>query len=397
MTSAPLAGIRVLDLGTRIAAPFCAGLLGEAGADVIKVERPGSGDFMRSIGPFTDDGYSLFWAVEGRGRRSVTCDLGHPRGQRLFTRLASTADVIVENFRPGTLERWGLGPTTLDPRIVFVRITAFGQDGPYAGRPGLDRVGIAVGGLLHITGHPDRPPVRAGVTLSDYLTGVFAAEAAMVALYERDVRGSGRGRVVDAPLYGSVLRILEWTVAAYDRLGIVREREGNRLANSAPLDNYPAADGQVVCIVAGSDANFTRLCEAMDRTDLLQDARFAALADRAQHGDEINDIVATWVASRPANDIERRCLNHGVPVARAYTAEDIARDPHFEIRGDLVTVDDPEAGPVRQQAPYPRLGPEPPDAPAPAPLLGEHNAEIWCDELGLSPAELAELQADGIV
>src|SRR5690606_14677307 len=210
----PLEGLRVLDLGTRISAPFCAALLGEQGAEVIKVEQPGGGDFMRSMGPFAEprddaDGrrYSLAWAVEGRGRKSVTLDLRRPEGQDLFRRLAATADVVCENFRPGTLERWHVGPADLDPRLVTVRISVFGQDGPWSGRPGLDRLGIGYGGLLHLTGYPDRPPVRPGVTISDYLTGVFAAQAATAALYARDAR-DGAGAVVDTFLYGSVLRVL---------------------------------------------------------------------------------------------------------------------------------------------------------------------------------------------
>src|SRR3954453_10458068 len=292
----PLSGLRVLALGTRIAAPFCAGRLGEQGAEVIKIEQPGRGDFMREIGPFTDDGYSLFWAVEGRGRKSVTLDLRPPDGQDLFRRLAATADVVVENFRPGTLERWNIAPGDLDPRLVTVRISTFGQDGPYSERPGLDRVGIGYGGLLHLTGYPDRPPVRMGVTLSDYLTGVFASNAAVAALYKRDAR-DGEGAVIDACLYGAVLRILEWTLAAYDQLGFVRSREGNRLANSAPLDNYPTGDGKYVCIVAGSDANFSRLCKAMGRTELIDDPRFKNLEERARNGDLINGIVAEWCAA----------------------------------------------------------------------------------------------------
>ncbi|MDE3087647.1 MAG: CoA transferase, partial [Acidobacteriota bacterium] len=312
----PLEGLLVLDLGTRIGAPFCAGLLGEWGADVVKVEQPGTGDFMRGIGPFVPAGdgptadYSLFWAVEGRGRRSATCDLRRPEGQALFRRLAARADVVCENFRPGTLEGWGIGPADLDPRLVVVRISAFGQDGPYARRPGLDRLGVAYGGLMELTGEPDRPPVRPGVTVADYLTGVFAAEAALAALYRRDARGTGAGAVVDASLYGSVLRILEWTVPAYERLGVVRTREGNRLSNSAPLDNYRSADGRYVCIVAGSDANFGRLSRAMDRPDLLEDARFATLALRARHGEVINGEVAAWVARLPAADVEAACIAH---------------------------------------------------------------------------------------
>jgi crotonobetainyl-CoA:carnitine CoA-transferase CaiB-like acyl-CoA transferase len=394
----PLAGVRVLDLGTRIAAPFCAGLLGEQGAEVIKIEQPNGGDFMREIGPFvdTDEGpYSLFWAVEGRGRKSVTLDLRTPDGQAVFRRLAATADVVVENFRPGTLEQWHIAPGDLHDRLVTVRISMFGQDGPYASRPGLDRVGIGYGGLLHLTGYPDRPPVRVGVTISDYLTGVFAAQAAVSALYARDARG-GSGAVIDAALYGAVLRILEWTLAGYDRLDVVRTREGNRLANSAPLDNYPTRDGKFVCIVAGSDANFARLCKAMDRADLISDPRFARLADRAARGDEINGIVAAWTAALDARDIEDRCVAHDVPVATAYTAADIFADPHFSARADLVTVDDVVIGPVREQAPFPRRVGEVPVAPASAPRLGAHTDEVLHD-LGLSQSEIGALREQGVV
>jgi len=392
----PLEGLRVVDVGTRIAAPFCAGLLGEWGAEVVKVEQPGTGDFLRAIGPFDGD-QSLFWAVEGRGRKSATCDLRRAEGQALFRRLAAKADVVCENFRPGTLEDWGIGPAALDPRLVMVRISAFGQDGPYARRPGLDRLGVAMGGLLHLTGERDRPPVRPGVTVADYLTGVFAAEAALAALYRRDAKGSGKGAVVDAALYGSVLRIMEWTVAAYDRLGTVRTREGNRMANSAPLDNYPTGDGRFVCVVAGSDQNFARLCRAMGRPELLEDPRFATLADRVANGDDINEIVRQWTTAHSAAEIEAGCIEHDVPVATAYSAREIADDAHFAARGDLITVTDPVLGPVRQQAPFPRLVGEPPATPAGAPPLGRDNDEVWCGIAGLSADELAELTAKGVV
>ena len=401
MTSGPLEGVRVLDLGTRIAAPFCAGLLGEMGAEVVKIEQPGRGDFMREIGPFveTDGGesYSLFWAVEGRGRKSITLDLRRDEGQDLFRRLAATGDVVVENFRPGTLEQWHIGPADLDPKLVVVRISAFGQDGPYAPRPGLDRMGIGYGGLLQLTGYPDRPPVRVGVTISDYLTGVFSAHAAVASLYARDARRSGQGAVIDAPLYGAPLRILEWTIAAYDQLGVVRGREGNRLTNSAPLDNYPTADGKYVCIVAGSDTNFARLCKAMDRPDLLDDARFTKLADRATHGDEINGIVTDWTSARTAADVERACVDCDVPVATAYTPADMFADPHFGARGDLVDVDDPVAGTMRQQAPFPRFTGERPTAPSGAPRLGADTRQVFGDLLGLSTDELDALAADGVI
>ena len=389
----------MLALGTRIAAPFCAGLLGEQGAEVIKIEQPGSGDFMREIGPFVPDAngddYSLFWAVEGRGRKSVTLDLRRAEGQDLLRRLAATADVVVENFRPGTLEQWHIAPADLDDRLVIVRISSFGQDGPNSHRPGLDRVGIGYGGLLHLTGFPDRPPVRVGVTISDYLTGVFAAHAAVAALYARDAR-DGRGAVIDAALYGSALRILEWTLPAYDRLGIVRNRQGNRLDNSAPLDNYPTADGKYVCIVAGSDANFARLCKAMDRPDLVTDPRFTRLVDRAEHGDVINGIVADWTSTIPAAQIEERCVACDVPVATAYTAADIFADAHIASRGDLVTVDDPTVGPLRQQAPFPRRVGETVAAPSGAPRLGEHTREILAT-IGVDAAQLDRLTSDGVI
>jgi crotonobetainyl-CoA:carnitine CoA-transferase CaiB-like acyl-CoA transferase len=401
-TSAPLSGLRVIDVGTRIGAPFCAGLLGEMGAEVIKVEDPGGGDFMRGIGPFVSapDGsdYSLWWAVEGRGRKGVTLDLRRPEGQELFRRLAATSDVVCENFRPGTLEDWHIAPTDCDPKLVWARISVFGQDGPYAGRPGLDRSGIAYGGLLRITGYPDRPPVRPGVTISDYLTGTFAAEAVVAALYRRDrPGGTGRGGVVDAPLYGSILRVLEWTIAGRDRLGVERDRQGNRLANSAPLDNFTTADGQTVCIVAGSDANFRRLCRAMGRPEMAEDPRWSSLKARADDGDEINGIVAEWVSTLTAREVEDACVASGVPIGLAYDAADIIGDPHMTARGDLVRVDDPVAGPHLQQAPYPRLDGGVPAAPAPAPTLGQHNHEVLCGLLGLDAQTYEDYRAKGIV
>jgi formyl-CoA transferase len=242
--------------------------------------------------------------------------------------------------------------------------------------------------------------VRPGVTVSDYLTGVFAAFAAVSSLYGRDRDGGssrGQGEVIDAPLYGAVLRILEWTLAGYDRLGIVRQREGNRLSHSAPLDNYPTADGFFVCIVAGSDANFARLCAAMDRPDLVGDPRFATLAERASRGDEINGIVAQWTSSLSAAAITDRCVELDVPIGTAYSAADIFADPHMTARGDLVSVEDSVIGPVRQQAPFPRLSHQPTPVPGGAPRLGEHNVEVWCGLVGLSDAELADLIDRGVV
>src|SRR5919109_5573175 len=272
-----LDGIRVLDLGTRIGAPFAATLLAELGAEVIKVEQPGTGDFMRTIPPL-EDGVSLWWSVEGRGKKSMTLDLSKERGQEILRRLAEHADVLVENFQPGTLERWNLAPESLrrsNPRLIVSRVSVYGQDGPYRDRPGLDRNGIALGGLLHITGYAWEPPVRPGVIIADYLSALFNTIGVLAALVERE--RSGEGQQVELALYESVLRVMEWTVAAYDRLGIVRERAGNRLPNSAPLDNFETADGRYVCIAAAGDVLFPRLCQAMEKPELATQSEFATL------------------------------------------------------------------------------------------------------------------------
>jgi len=404
VASGPLVGLRVLDLGTRIGAPFAATLLADLGADVIKVELPGQGDFMRTIGPF-ENGYSLFWAVEGRGKRSVTLDLRKPAGQALLRRLVPLADVVVENFQPGTLESWGLGYdvlSALNPGLILTRVSVYGQDGPYRNRPGLDRNGIATGGLMYITGYPDRPPVRPGIIVSDYLTGVFNAFSILSALYERDrrARETGeppRGQWVDLSLYESILRVMEHTLAAYDRLGVVREREGNRLRNSAPLDNWETSDGKYVCIIAAGDGLFPRLCRAMGRDDLLQEPRFRTMAQRAEHGDEINAIVAAWVKARTAREVQDVLERHEVPFGVAYSVADIFADPHIAARGDIETVDDPVIGPVRMQGVYPRFSRTPGAVSRGAPQLGAHNEEVYSGLLGLTSEELEALKRDGVI
>jgi crotonobetainyl-CoA:carnitine CoA-transferase CaiB-like acyl-CoA transferase len=404
VASGPLVGLRVLDLGTRIGAPFAATLLADLGADVIKVELPGQGDFMRTIGPF-ENGHSLFWAVEGRGKRSVTLDLRKPAGQALLRRIVPLADVVVENFQPGTLESWGLGYdvlSALNPGLILTRVSVYGQDGPYRDRPGLDRNGIATGGLMYITGYPDRPPVRPGIIVSDYLTGVFNAFSILSALYERDrrARETGeppRGQWVDLSLYESILRVMEHTLAAYDRLGVVREREGNRLRNSAPLDNWETSDGKYVCIIAAGDGLFPRLCRAMGRDDLLQEPRFRTMAQRAEHGDEINGIVAAWVKARTAREVQDVLERHEVPFGIAYSVADIFADPHIAARGDIETVDDPVIGPVRMQGVYPRFSRTPGAVSRGAPRLGAHNEEVYSGLLGLTAEELEALKRDGVI
>ena len=392
----PLAGIRVLDVGTRIAAPFCAGILGEQGAEVIKIEDPGRGDGARTNGPFTtdDDGnfYSLFWAVEGRGRKSVTINLRLPEGQDLFRRLASVADVVCENFRPGTLERWNIDPSRLDPRLVTARISLYGQHGPKSLYHGFDNNAVAFAGLTHLTGHADQPPTRPGLFVSDYLTGVFAAQAVTSMLYERDARGTGTGGVVDAYLYGSVLRIMEWTIAAYDRLGSVRQRTGNRSDQAAPLDNFQCRDGRYVCVMAVRQAVFERLCEAMGRPGLLADERFATPRARRRNREVVNQAVAEWASGLDAAAIEERCLRHGVPVGVVNDVSHVIADDHVRARGDICTVDDSVIGPVRQQAPYPRFDDAPLPVPAGAPRLGEHTDEVLSSLLGLSGARITALR-----
>jgi len=391
-----LDGIRVLDLGTRIGAPFAATLLGELGADVIKIEQPGTGDFLRTIPPFDGD-VSLFWAVEGRGKRSVTIDLSKPKGQDLLKRFVEHADVLVENFTPGTLERWNLKPDDLrkiNPRLIVSRVSVYGQDGPYRERPGLDRNGIALGGLLGITGFPDGPPVRPGVIIADYLTALFNTVGILAAIVERTK--SDQGQQVELALYESVLRVMEWTVAAYDRLGIVRERSGNRLPNSAPLDNYETSDGRYVCIAAAGNVLFPRLAKAMGREDLVNDRRFASLEKRATNADAINAEVAAWCRERTLAAIEEILIANEVPVSGVYGIDQIAADPQVQSRDAIVVVDDPTLGPVRQQAPVPRLDRTPLVVSKGAPRLGEHTDEVL-RELGLDREEIESLRRDGIV
>ena len=388
-------------MGTRVAAPFCAGILGEQGAEVIKIEDPGRGDKTRMNGPFTvdDDGnpYSLYWSVEGRGRKSVTIDLRSPEGQDLFRRLAAVSDVVCENFRPGTLERWNIDPSRLNPRLVTARISLYGHQGPKSLYNGFDHNAVAFAGLTHLTGHADQPPVRPGLPVSDYLAGVFAAQAVTSLLYERDAKGSGTGGVVDAYLYGSVLRIMEWTIAAYDRLGSVRQRTGNRSNNAAPLDSFLSRDGRHVCIVAVRQAVFEGLCDAMGRPELLTDERFTTPEARRSNREVVNQAVAEWASGLDASAVEERCLAHGVPVGVVYDVADVVADDQVRARGDVCTVDDPVIGPIRQQAPYPRFDGDPPPVPAGAPRLGEHTDEVLSGLLNLSSTELAALRAAGII
>ena len=396
--SGPLAGLRVIEMGTLIAGPYCARLLAEFGAEVIKIEAPDGGDPLRTWRKL-HEGTSLWWSVQARNKKSVTVNLRLEAGQEIVRRLARDADIIVENFRPGALEKWGLGYDRLsaeNPGLIMVRRSGYGQTGPYRDQPGFGAIGEAMGGLRFVTGYPDRPPVRPGIITSDYLTGVFNALAIMIALYHRDVHRGG-GQTVDLALYESVFRILEHTLPAYDRLGVVRGREGNRLRNSAPLDNWETADGQFICIVAAGDGLFPRLARAIGRPELLDDPRFATFKARVANADAINAIVGDWCRQHDAAEIEAIMVAADVPVSRALSIADIAADPHYAARADIVTVDDPTIGPVKQPAVYPRLSATPGEIRRGAPKLGEHNEEIYSGLLGLSAEEIGALRHEGVI
>lgn len=365
----PLAGTTVLDLGSRIAAPFCAGLLGEQGARVIKIEQPRHGDYLRSIGPFANE-VSMMWAVEGRSRQSATVDLRLPEGQALLRRLAAHADVLCENFRPGTMERWGLGPTDLSQSLVYVRVSAYGQTGPRRDEPGVDMLGVALGGLLGLTGDPDHAPVKSSITLSDHLSGVLAALAATAALVRRS--STRQGAVIDASLYGSILRTVDRHIARADIDGTVPCRVGN-LGDGGTLPLlFEAADGKYVA-VAG--------------TQEQRDGLVAA------HGPD-RDLAAV-VGERTAGDAETMLVRAGIPASVVRDASDLL-DVDGPVRDRLVTVSTQEGGEGLQQPPHPTFLGEG-LRPTPAPALGSDNEAIWRGIVGLDEQEFVQLQEQGVI
>jgi crotonobetainyl-CoA:carnitine CoA-transferase CaiB-like acyl-CoA transferase len=391
-----LDGLRVLDLATFIAGPFCGGLLAEYGADVVKVEQPGSGDALRELGHKAND-RALFWALEARGRRSITLNLREPRGQELALRLIAISDIVIENFRPGTLERWNLGyeqMRAVNPGVILVRVSAYGQTGPYAGRPGFGRIAQAFGGLTYLAGHPDRPPVNPGsATLADYAAGLFSTTAALAALDHR--RRTGEGQQIDVSLYESIFRLCDVLALEYDALGIVRERRGSD-AHAAPHNHYPTGDGKWIAIACTSDRIFRRLNGVMGKAGFGDDPTLATMGQRSARRVELDQRVSTWTGRHALAELRELLDAAEVPNAPISSIADIVAEPHVQARGTLMTVDDPEIGPVMMPAPVPRLSATPATVKRPAPLLGEHNAEIY-GELGLSSADLDNLRAAGIV
>ena len=398
MTGGPLEGIRVVELGQVIAGPYCGQVLGDLGADVVKVEPPGVGDVLRQWGRVHDEaGDSAWWRVTGRNKRSVTVDLRRPQGQDLVRRLAERSDVLLENFRPGTLERWGLGWDVLaqvNPRLVLVRVSGFGQSGPYATRAGYAAVGEAMGGLRALTGYPDRPPVRVGLSIGDSLAGLTAALGAVAALEAR--HRTGRGQVVDASIYESVLAMTEALVPEWQVAGLTRERTGASLPGIAPSNVYPTADGQVL-VAANQDSVFRRLCAAMDRPELADDPRYATHGARGENADELDGLIADWTRARTAAEVLEPLHAAGVPAGLVYTPADMLGDPHFTARESIVRVPDPVFGEVAMPAVVPRLSETPGTVRRPAPRLGEHTDEVLTDVLGLSAHDVRALRDDGVV
>ena len=394
----PLNGIRILDVATFIAGPFCATLLAEFGADVIKVEMPGRGDPMRQMGQ-QRNGVGLTWAQEARNRRGITCDMRHPTGQRLARELAGHCDVLVENFRPGTMERWNLGYDALsdiNPRLVMVRVSGYGQTGPYSEKPGFGRVAQAYGGLTYLAGFPDRPPVTPGSpTIADYLAGLYGAYSTLVALEHR--RTTGRGQAIDISLFEGVFRILDNLTIAYQKLGLVRERSGTATANVVPHNHYPTRDGKWVAVACTTDRIFERLAEAMGRAGMGNDPRYATGAARVKNREEVDAAVSAWTRTLDVDDLVRELDDREVPVSPINSIADIFRDPHFAARGSIVEVDDPVLGPTKMPGVVPRLSDSPGRVDRLAPALGEHNEEVYGELLGLDAADLASLSEEGVI
>jgi formyl-CoA transferase len=391
-----LAGLRVLELGQLLAGPFAGYLLAGFGADVIKVEPPDGGDPLRRWRRL-EDGTSLWWRSLARNKRCVTADLREPDGRALVKRLVERGiDVVIENFRPGRMESWGLGPTDLwaiDPRIVVVRISGYGQSGPLRDKPGFANVAEAFGGLRYTTGEPERPPVRTGVSLGDSLAGLHAAFGAMVALRERD--RSGRGQVVDTALYESVFSVMESLLPEYDRHGFVRERSGSALPGIVPSNTYRCADGWVV-LGANSDGPFHRLMLAIERRDLADDPRLVHDDGRSRHMTEIDDAIAQWAMSRSQAEALAVLAQAEVPSGPILSIAEIAADPHYAARGMFERVLLPDGSPLAVPRTTPLLSRTPATANSAGPELGAHNDEVW-RELGLTAQEVETLRLRGIV
>ena len=391
---APLQGLRVLDVATLFAGPLAATLLGDFGADVIKIEHP-RGDPVRLHG-WAKDGVNLWWKVLSRNKRAVTLYLGHPEGQKIFRELAAGADVVIENFRPGTLERWGLGYESLaadNPRLVLARVTGFGQFGPYSGRPGFGTLAEAMSGFAHVTGEADGPPTLPPFGLADGIAGLTAAFAIMTALRARDA--TGRGQVVDLAIIEPILTVLGAQPTVYDQLGIVQNRQGNRSANNAPRNTYVTSDGTWVAVSTSAQSVAERVVRLVGRPELAEEPWFASGATRAEHADELDEAVGAWIRKRTRAEVIEEFERAEAAVAPIYDVADVLDDPQYRALRSVVTVDDPELGPLRMQNVVFRLSETPGAIRHAGPRLGEHTREVLA-EVGVDDEHYRELVREGV-
>jgi crotonobetainyl-CoA:carnitine CoA-transferase CaiB-like acyl-CoA transferase len=397
----PLDGVRVLEMGQLMAGPFAGTVLAYYGAEVIKIEPPIKGDPVRAWRGM-DEGTSLWWRSLGRNKKCVTADLRQPAGRDLARRIADRSDVLIENFRPGTMEKWGLGPEDLkktNPKLVYARVSGYGQDGPYSNRPGYASVCEGMGGFRFVNGFPDRPPVRPNLSLGDSLAGVHAALGILLALYERDGRRAGpvgAGQVVDVAIYEAVFNMMEAVIPEYDRLGVVRQREGAKLTGIVPTNTYRCGDGQYIIIGGNGDSIFKRLMRAAGRADMAEDPRFATNADRVKHEAEVDGAISAWTATLSAAEVQTRMEEALVPVGLLYDARDILEDPHYQARGMFEEVE-VSGRPLKIPAMAPKLKGTPGRTDWPGPEVGSHNREVFGGLLGLDPARIDQLMKDGVI
>lgn len=391
----PLAGVRVIELGVLLAGPFAGRLLGDMGAEIIKVEPPGQPDPLRNWGQARYQGRSLWWPVQSRNKKCVTLNLRKEKGQELLLKLVEGSDVLVENFRPGTLERWNLGPAQLwevNPKLVIARISGYGQTGPYSARAGFASVAEAMGGIRYINGFPGEPPPRVHLSLGDSLAGMFAVQGVLAALYRRDVLGGGRGQVIDVSLMEACFALLESAVPEYDRAGIVRGPGGTSLKGVAPSNIFRSSDGKWMVIAANADNVFRRLCEAMGQPELADDPQFATHLARAEHQEEIEAIIAEWAQTRSAAEIDRDLNEAGVVCGPIYSIADIFEDPQFQEREMLIKHEDPEFGEYIGPGIVPKFSETPCAVRWSATWdEGSHNHDVYGGLIGLSDHELAAL------
>lgn len=396
--SGPLTDLRVLEMGQLLAGPFCGQLMADFGAEVIKIEQPGTGDPMRQWGREKPHGKSLWWPVVARNKKSVEINAREPEGQALIREMLRGSDVLIENFRPGTMERWGLGPDALfeiNPRLVMIRVSGYGQTGPYAKRAGYGAIGEAMGGLRHVVGDPSTPPSRMGISIGDTLAATFACLGGMMALHE--VGRTGRGQVVDSAIYEAVLNVMESLVTEYDKAGFVRERTGAILPNVAPSNVYPTREGRFILIAANQDTVFARLAEAMGRPELAQDTRYASHSARGSNQAELDALIADWTREQEAATLSRLLEDKGVPCGDIYRAPEMLEDAHFRAREAIVRVAHPVFGDLAMQNVAPKLSRTPGRINHPGPALGAHNDDIFGGLLGLDAAARADLAARGVI